>query len=186
MSGMTDKTCAFTDWRTPSKVLDPVRAYFRACGYEGIELDPATTDDNPVGAGVFYTVAQDGLVQPWAPLATFVNPPYGRGLRNWCAKIGAEARGGCPLIALLPGQRFEQGYFQDSILRPENLDAIVFIRSRLSFVKPDGSRSKGNPFGSMLYVYNTPGGAEGCKRLETHLAPLGLIMIPGSTIMVQA
>ena len=69
---------------TPEHVLDVVREFGR------IALDPCTTRDNPVGASVFYTEAQDGLAQPWCGLA-FWNCPYSRGQTIQWAKRAHEA-----------------------------------------------------------------------------------------------
>lgn len=68
-------------WRTPESVLERVRQL------GPIGLDPFTETDNPVGAELIYTLAEDAYEQHWAvdvrelaaaPLI-YVNPPYSRG-----------------------------------------------------------------------------------------------------------
>lgn len=145
----TDKTCLHTEYRTPEYILDVVRSFFGGV----IELDPATSPDNPTKARKFFTKETDGLSQDWSKTGVFVNPPYGKELRKWVAKIGEEARKGHEIVALLPGQRFETRYWQRDILIPQ-LGAIVFIRGRVSFLDSDGIPRKSNPFGSMLYLFN--------------------------------
>lgn len=149
-SPMTDKNCKDTVWLTPSWLVEIAS---RIVG--GIDLDPATEPSNPTGARRFFTEADNGLERSWKCQAggIFVNPPYGRAIKSWVQKIGAEAR--CqdtPMVALLPGQRFEQHYWMRSLFQADMI--LVALRSRICFEKPDGSKLKGNPFGSFLYCYN--------------------------------
>ena len=81
-SDWADKTCKETVWLTPDKVLDSVREFF---GGE-IPLDPATESNNPTSAKKIFTITSNGLDQPW-DVGVFVNPPYGKGIRDWCKKI---------------------------------------------------------------------------------------------------
>jgi phage N-6-adenine-methyltransferase len=153
MSNMVDKHCVTTRWLTPERILEPVRAYF---GGE-IPLDPATECDNPTKARAFFTRdGADGLSMRWDSFGgVFVNPPYGRVLKQWTKKIAEEAEDGTHIVALLPGQRFETQYWQDDILN-DWLDAIVMIRKRLSFVRTAEGTQGSNPYGSMLYIFNAP------------------------------
>lgn len=144
-----DKTCRHTEWQTPERILRPVRRYGR-----GIGLDPATAPNNPTGARSFYTKDDDGLALPWGGHGlVFVNPPYGRELRRWVAKIHTEAVLGAEIVALLPGQRFEQAYWQTNLFI-EQLTALVAVRGRLDFTIPGRSAKGSNPFGSFLYIFN--------------------------------
>lgn len=165
---MIDKECRETVYITPLEILDPVRAYFGG----QIALDPATEYNNPTGAELFYTEEDDGLRRPWYN-GVFVNPPYGRVLQKWTAKIASEATRGRRIVALLPGQRFETKYWQSNILTVD-LDAIVFLRSRVKFLRPDGSLATSNPYGSMLYIFN----AGNTDEIQKHFGHLGKICIP--------
>lgn len=172
---LNDKGCRSIDWWTPPLVLEPVRAYFRALGHNGIELDPATDASNPTRACVFFTAERDGLSVVWGHERTsvFVNPPYGKAIRAWVAKIGSEAARGLRIVALLPGQRFEQGYWQRNLFT-EHLTALVAVRKRIAFLRPDGTAQKGNPYGSFLYVYNGS-----WAEVVRHFSPLGMCLMPG-------
>ncbi len=170
-----DKGCRSIEFWTPPLILEPVRAYFTALGNKGIEVDPATDASNPTGAGAYITADQDGLTRNWhAPGGScFVNPPYGTAIRAWVAKIGEEAARGVRIVALLPGQRFEQGYWQRNLFTGD-LTALVAVRKRIAFLRPDGTAQKGNPYGSFLYVYNGS-----WAEVVRHFSPLGMCLMPG-------
>lgn len=158
-----DKSADFLSWRTPPRILDRVSHYANSTGLPGISLDPCTSPDNPTKAAHFFTEETNGLTTDWGPALldsyrriyrlVFINPPYGPQLRPWLARICEQARAGYSIIALLPGQRFEQAYFQDNIFIPE-LSAICFILRRLRFLDASGTPRSGNPYGSMLYGFN--------------------------------
>lgn len=149
---LTDKQCKSTVWITPPHILLAVRKAFGGV----IGLDPATEKNNPTKAKLFwYPPKHNALVKKWrSEFGIFVNPPYGRELMTWVSKICHESKSGVPIIALLPGQRFETAMWQETLLPCKQLDHIVFIRSRVKFYRPDGAPTKSNPYGSMLYVFN--------------------------------
>jgi len=169
---IVDKTCAFTEWQTPEHILEAVRSYFGG----RIDLDPATSPDNPTKARYFFTAPHPlsdevgGLKRSWFD-CVFVNPPYGKVLKDWAAKIHEEAACGRRIVALLPGQRFETVYWQEHILTCD-LTSICFIRGRLQFINPITKKPAGShPYGSMLYIYNGE-----VRRDYRHFNHLGKVM----------
>lgn len=157
-------TCARADWLTPERVLAPVRAY---CGGP-IGLDPATAWSNPTGALAYLSgpagsgSGTDGLRASWSDLVSerasrvvFLNPPYGKDLKLWCAKLHAEADAGVEILSLLPcGARFSTRYWQEHIFTGA-LDAVCFVRGRVSFIDTTtGKPTRGNIYDSALYGYN--------------------------------
>jgi len=158
-ANMTDKMAKDTDYLTPPSILDPVRRYFGGT----IPLDPASTPTNPCGAvRHYFPPNHDGLSLSWGedvtwgevrPWGVYVNPPYGRSIRDWMEKIAMEAEVGVVVLALLPANRWEQEYFHESILTFAN--AACFVRSRVSFIRPStGEVAKGNPYPSILWGLN--------------------------------
>ena len=160
MSNLVDKQCKDTEWWTPESILEPVRRYFRSLGGDGIELDPATDSSNPTEAKRIYTDCDpkldrflgNGLTKPWQNY-TFLNPPYGKVMREWLDKMRMEAERGIVMVALLPASRWEQGYFQKCVFN-DNLLGFCMIRKRVKFLHPDGTVGKSNPYASILYAYN--------------------------------
>lgn len=114
------------NWETPDSFLDVVRKM------GPIMLDPCTTLANPVGASMFHTPDDDGLIRDWYRHGivglNFVNPPYGRGLGAWSAKMRDEAKRGAEIVGLLPA-RTDTKWWQ----AVTTADAVCFWRGRLKF-----------------------------------------------------
>lgn len=152
MTNWIDKQCLETVWLTPENVLEPIRKYF---GGE-IPLDPATQPNNPTKAQHFYTEQTNGLDQEWN-WGTFVNPPYGKVIRDWCHKIGEESirKKDRAILALMPCGSGRPGtrYWQSSIFQPQ-LNAICYLKGRLQFMRGDGTVAKNNTYPSHILGFN--------------------------------
>lgn len=123
------------NWCTPPEFLAVVREM------GPIGLDPCTTPDNPVGADCYYHPLDmrcddlavhegDGLSLPWTAAGlVFANPPYGRGLGAWSAKMRDEGKRGAEIIGLLPA-RTDTKWWQAIT----TADAVCFWRGRIKFV----------------------------------------------------
>lgn len=166
---LADKTCESVEWWTPPEILEPVRQFFGG----PIEFDPATHPSNPTRASRF--LCAHGLEAKWPrSLKTFCNPPYGPTLLAWVEKIVKSAMfTDRPMVALLPGQRFETKVWQEVLLPASSLSAVVFIQGRVKFLRPDGTRAKSNPYGSMLYLFNVDDGER--DRCAAAFRPLGYV-----------
>ena len=152
MSKLVDKTCKDTEWWTPLHIVVAVKMFFAEhfALTPHIPLDPATHPSNPTGAEEFY--CSEGELKPWVD-GTFVNPPYGKEIKTFVAKIAEEAHKGLTIVALLPASRGEQEYWQRDVFN-DHLTALCLVRKRLRFRKPDGTEAKSNPYASVLYFYN--------------------------------
>lgn len=115
------------DWQTPDEFLDIVREF------APIQLDPCTSPENPVGARVWMTPRENGLLQnwdefqSWSDAITYMNPPYGRQIGKWTYKASLEAQKGVEIIALVPA-RTDTKWFQEA-----DFTAVCFWRGRLRF-----------------------------------------------------
>jgi hypothetical protein len=194
-----DKDAVTVQHYTPPWLLEPIERYAREIGFEGIELDPATSNDNWTNAKRFFTGADaenNGLMLPWTgewgeEAFVFCNPPYGRELRAWVEKIAHEAAvGHATIVTLLPGQRFEQRYWQQCLMNAETLCCRVAITGRVDFYarsckkclelesahnhKDKGcafewsglyAEGLGNPFGSFLYLLGLGHNSNAARRI---------------------
>ena len=131
-------------WCTPQDFFDKLNEEF------GFVLDPAATDKT-AKCSLYYTPETDGLSQSWdRGGAVFCNPPYGREIGKWVQKAFEEARGGDPIVLLIPA-RTDTAYFHDYIYGKAE---IRFVRGRLRFTDDDGNAADPAPFPSMVVIYN--------------------------------
>ena len=75
---------ATPEWPTPPWLAAQLAAEFGPW-----DLDPAATAAN-AKAALYYTVEDDGLAQPWKG-RVWLNPPYGRAIGAWMAKVDADS-----------------------------------------------------------------------------------------------
>lgn len=134
-------------WLTPPFILKALGPF---------DLDPCAPVNRPWDmAARHYTAMDDGLSKPWSG-RVWCNPPYGRETARWLKRLRMHGDG----IALIFA-RTETEYFFDEIWG--HADALLFIKGRLHFHKPDGRRaetSAGAP--SVLLAY----GANNVERLK--------------------
>jgi phage N-6-adenine-methyltransferase len=111
------------DWETPWPLFERYNAV------HGFTLDACALPHNAKCAR-YYTPAVDGLVQDWANERVWLNPPYGRGIRDWMEKAYREAsRNGALVVALVPA-RTDSGWWHDYV-KPADVE---FLRGRVKFV----------------------------------------------------
>ena len=126
-------------WNTPKLVLE------RAVALLGtIDLDPCSNDARTpnVPAAQHYTLQDDGLSREWKG-RVFLNPPYGRTIHEWTARLneGYRTQLVSEALALVPA-RTDARWFTE--LRPY---PRCFIRGRLKF----GDAKNSAPFPSAVF-----------------------------------
>ena len=131
---------ATAEWPTPQPVFDALHGEF------GFTLDPCATPDN-AKCKRFFTKTDDGLAQDWGSEIVFMNPPYGREIKQWMAKAYAASRGGATVVCLVPS-RTDTQWWHLYAMKGE----MRFLKRRLEFV---GSNNKA-PFASALVVFRPP------------------------------
>jgi hypothetical protein len=137
---------------TPPKVIDAVVE----CLGE-IALDPCSDITATVPATQRYTEKDDGLALPWAG-TVYMNPPYGRDIDDWVAKLCEEhaAGGVTEAIALLPARTDTQWF------RRLRDFPCCFIEGRLTFIGNDDPA----PFPSAVFYLGSDV-AKFCRHFST-------------------
>lgn len=145
---------------TPTYVLEPIRQLLG-----GIELDPCTEPDNPVGAARFYHLPMDGCALPWDAQTIFCNPPYGEARDRWVDRCIAEAHGR-KIILLIPAHP-DTRTFQKAM---QACTSVLFAKGRLKFgVLRENRRQWAASHGSALFGFNVD---------LSPLSDLGMVLIP--------
>jgi hypothetical protein len=134
-----EATVSGTDvWLTPPHILEALGEF---------DLDPCSSEDRPWDtANKHYTIKDDGLIQPWSG-RVWCNPPYGPKMAPFLQKLAAHPGGGVALVFA----RTETRAFFDHVW--DKATAILFLKGRLKFHKPNGELggTAGSP--SVLIAY---------------------------------
>lgn len=128
------------EWSTPQDFYDKLNDEF------GFTLDPCATHENHK-CDNYYTTEDDGLAQNWDNEIVFMNPPYGREIKNWIKKA-SEAVGGV-VVCLIPA-RTDTSYWHDYIFSQKHAE-VRFVRGRLKF----GNSNNSAPFPSAVIIYRS-------------------------------
>jgi phage N-6-adenine-methyltransferase len=143
-------------WETPEWLLQTLYTVFGM-----FDLDPCSSTHKrqtaSVQAHIHYTMNDNGLSLPWHG-KVFVNPPYGRTLRQWTAKAKKEVLDGRAwlVVGLVPARTDTRWWHEDIAGHA----TVFFLRGRLSF----GGLEQAAPFPSALVIW---GGS------DTELTALG-------------
>lgn len=132
---------AFEGWTTPRPLFDRLHAEF------DFTLDAAASPENCL-CPRFFTREEDALASVWEG-RVFVNPPYGRGLGRWVAKV-AEARLTAELVAALLPVRSDTAWWHDYVMLASE---VRLIRGRLSYQGGPSERGHNAPFPSAVVVF---------------------------------
>jgi ParB family chromosome partitioning protein len=134
------------EWYTPHLLVDAARAVMG-----GIDLDPASTPEanDVVGARRFYTLADDGLAQPWAG-RVWLNPPYRHPAAGlFTARLVDRHRAGdVPEAIALTNNGTETDWLQAFLGAAA---AACFLDGRIHFWRPDGH--DGRPLQGQVMTY---------------------------------
>lgn len=100
----------------------------------------------------FFSPEQDGLAQSWGHLRCWMNPPYGRPIRDWIKKAHDETRvlHRCPIVVALLPVRTDTAWWHDFIQHKAD---VRFIRGRLKFTDTEGKAKWAAPFPSCIAIW---------------------------------
>jgi site-specific DNA-methyltransferase (adenine-specific) len=126
-------------WSTPQDFYNKLNEEFH------FTLDPCADEFNHK-CDKYYTESDDGLKQDWSGETVFVNPPYGRAIKDWVQKSYEESQKDNTKVVMLIPARTDTKYFHKYIYHKAE---IRFIEGRLKF----GNSKNSAPFPSMVVVF---------------------------------
>lgn len=122
----TRTTKSTDDWITPRTLIERIGPF---------DLDPCSSLTQPWPcAAKAFTIEDDGLMLPWEGLV-WCNPPYGARTGAWLNRLAMHGNG----IALVFARTETRAFFR--YVWPY-ASALLFLRGRLTFNRPDGSSPK--------------------------------------------
>lgn len=141
------------EWLTPPAIIAALG------GHLSFDLDPCTPVCQPYPtAKRRFTALDNGLIKSWGGRETriYLNPPYSQGvIDKWLARMAEHDHGTALIFARTETDAFFR-YVWDCA------SALLFIRGRINFHLPDGTRAKANSGApSVLCAY----GANDCDVL---------------------
>lgn len=127
------------DWETPQDFYNKLNERHQ------FTLDPCASDAT-AKCSKYYTDADDGLSQSWSGEVVFMNPPYGRGIKDWIKKAYEESQNsGATVVCLIPA-RTDTRYWHDYCMKAHEVN---FVKGRLKF----GDSKNAAPFPSAVVVF---------------------------------
>ena len=150
------------EWLTPPHIIKSLGIF---------DLDPCSPLIRPWDTAYkHYTIKDDGLKKPWRG-RVWCNPPYGNETEKWLTRCAEHGNA----IALIYARTETKMFFQSVWGKAS---ALLFLKGRLHFHFPDGSRCKANSGGpSVLIAY----GSASAESLKSSGIP-GAYIGPGSYI----
>jgi phage N-6-adenine-methyltransferase len=139
------------DRQTAPEVFAPLHERF------GFTIDVAASARN-AKLPRYYSIEDDGLVQPWAGERVWCNPPYSS-IEPWVVKAWQEPDAEV-VVMLLPANRTEQGWWQRHVEPHRDKGGgvrVEFLPGRMRFIAPDALEIKPNerpPFGVCLLIWD--------------------------------
>lgn len=150
------------EWYTPQEIINSV---IEVLGE--IDLDPCSNSKtNPkIPARKYFTKNDNGLTKSWEG-TVYMNPPYGREIKDWISKLMEEWEAGkIEGIALVPARTDTEWFSQ--------MDAHPWcaIRGRLKF----SSNPNSAPFPSAVFYIGRDEDVEGIERFVNAFRKHGTI-----------
>lgn len=133
------------EWATPRGFFEKLNSLFGP-----FDLDVCANEMNHK-CPKFFDKETNGLDQLWHEHGTkvFMNPPYGKTIKDWVAKAELEAQEGCYVLGLLPA-RTDTAWFHDHCAKHR----VIFIKGRLAFESPWQDKPTSAPFPSMIVIWH--------------------------------
>lgn len=121
-------------WLSPPAIIEALG------GWESFDLDPCAQPDQAEvlpTARAYYTKAENGLLMPWLG-RVWLNPPYDPDLVNrFLGRMAEHGEGTALTFARTETEAFFRFVW-------DTASAVLFLRGRLNFHRPDGSRAGAN------------------------------------------
>ena len=139
MNTQFERSATATDeWYTPKEIIDALGKF---------DLDPCAPVKPLWQTAIrMYNKNDNGLLQEWEG-RVWLNPPYSRPLIEQFVKRLAEHGNGIALLF----NRCDSKMFQDVIFKKAT--AMKFLRNRIRFFRPDGTRGDSPGCGSVLIAF---------------------------------
>lgn len=125
-----------TEWETPQWLFDLLDGEFH------FDIDVCANEHNTKCQN-YYSPERNGLKQDWEDFTCWMNPPYGREIKDWMNKASDSAKKGATVVCLVPA-RPDTEWWWDNCINGE----IRFIKGRLKWPESETVA----PFPSVIVI----------------------------------
>jgi site-specific DNA-methyltransferase (adenine-specific) len=132
-----------SEWETPDEFFDILDMEYN------FQVDLAASESNKK-CNLFFSQEDNALDKVWSLYHGYLwlNPPYGKTIKDWVEKCDEQAQQGAKIIALLPA-RTDTRWFHNHIYKKYE---VKFLKGRLKFLL-NGEMQNAAPFPSMLVIF---------------------------------
>jgi phage N-6-adenine-methyltransferase len=123
-------------WATPQEFFNKYNDFYN------FNLDVCANNENAKCKN-YFTKDQNGLIQEWVGVC-WMNPPYGRTIKDWVKKAYESSLKGATVVCLLPA-RTDTKWWHEYCIKGQ----IEFIKGRLKF----GNSKNSAPFPSAVVIF---------------------------------
>ena len=116
-----------SEWATPKELFEELDNEFK------FTLDVCASKWN-AKCKTYFTEKQNGLEQDWGNNIIFMNPPYGKVLKQWMKKAYKSAEKGATVVCLVPASTDTEWWYKFA-LKGE----IRYLRGRPRFITKEGN-----------------------------------------------
>jgi phage N-6-adenine-methyltransferase len=128
------------EYETPQDLFNKLNNIYN------FDIDVCATDQN-AKCKKYFTIKDNGLIQKWHGVC-FMNPPYGRKIKDWIKKAYDESLNNVKTVALIPARTCTT-YWHDYIFP---YCKIEFLKGRLKFKNKNGVLNPA-PFPSAIVIF---------------------------------
>ena len=132
------------EWYTPDYLYNYLNDIYK------FNLDPCATKES-AKCLQYYTKEDDGLSKCWINKNVFVNPPYGRDIKDWVKKSYESSLNNCRVVMLIPA-RTDTTYWHDFVFKYAS--KITFLKSRIKFISSEGISNNSATFPSAIIEFD--------------------------------
>lgn len=125
-------------WSTPKDLFNYLNDRFH------FTLDPCCLKETAL-CDKYYTPKENGLSHNWSNEIVFMNPPYGKEIKEWVKKAYEESHKGALVVGLIP-VRTDTIWWNNYVVGKAH---ILFLTKRLKF----GAKKTNAPFPSAIVIW---------------------------------
>ena len=130
------------EWGTPPEIFEPLNKEF------GFTMDVCATSEN-AKCKKYISKEENALQQYWTGVC-WMNPPFGRYVKNWIEKAKEEAEAGRATTVCLIPAKTNTNWWHEMII---NNAEVRFVRGRIKFIQNGKQSTQALPWPMAIIIF---------------------------------